>query len=191
VLSHALVQRWKQRSAVLLTMHPKLSTIGCLSKMSVSCLRVCANVSDFLLWSLRRVYLHHLRSSSEQEGTNVSDAHNTRTVTHTRFHLFGAAEWHPSFMEGIGSYARFTNDVYGCQRSDTTATHTNENHSKATQDRQTDRQAETHTHTHTWLAGVQHIGHFLVVSIILESQLLHTHKCAQGKNKCDCKLAHH
>jgi hypothetical protein len=32
----------------------------------------------------------------------------------------------------------------------------------------------THTHTHTWLAGVQHIGHILVVSIILEAQLLHT-----------------
>ncbi len=52
-------------------------------------------------------------------------------------------------------------------------------------DRQTDRQkrthTHTHTHTHTWLAGVQHIGHILVVSIILEAQLLHTHKCAQGK----------
>ena len=43
----------------------------------------------------------------------------------------------------------------------------------------------------TWLAGVQHIGHILAVSIILEAQLLHTHKCAQGKNKCDCMLLHH
>ena len=188
MLSHALVQRWKQRSAMLLTMHPKLSTIGCLSKMSVSCLRVCANVSDFLLWSLRRVYLHHLRSSSEQEGTNVSDAHNSRTVTHTRFHLSGAGEWHPSFMEDIGSYARFTKDVCGCQRS-LHNRNTREREPQQGKPRQTDRQK--HTQTHTWLAGVQHIGHILVVSIILEAHLLHTHKCAQGKNKCDCMLPHH
>jgi hypothetical protein len=38
--------------------------------------------------------------------------------------------------------------------------------------------AHTHTHTHTWLAGVQHIGHILVVSIILEAHLLYTHKSA-------------
>jgi hypothetical protein len=97
------------------------------------------------------------------------------------------------------SYARFTKDVYGCQRSDTSAIHTNENHIKATQHRQTDGQrhahahaharTHTHTHTHTWMAGVQHIGHILVVSIILEAQSLHTHKCAQGKNKCGCMLS--
>jgi hypothetical protein len=119
----------------------------------------------------------------------------TRIVMHTRFHLSAAGELHhhPSFMQDMGSYARFAKDVYGCHRSDTTATHTNENHSKANQDRQTDRQKRTHKHTHihTWLAGVQHIGHTLVVSIILEAQSLHTHKCAQGKNKCDCMLAHH
>ncbi len=84
----------------------------------------------------------------------MSDAHNTRTVTHTLVHLSGAGEWHPSFMEDMRSYARFTKDVYGCQWSDTTATHTKENPSKRIQDRQTDRQkhTNTHIHTHTHLA---------------------------------------
>jgi hypothetical protein len=165
--------------------------------MSVTCMRVCADVSDFLLWSSRRVYNYRLCSSREQEGTNVSDAHNTRTVTHTLFHLSGAGEWHPSFMEGMGSYARFTKDVYGCQRSDT---NTNAHEREPQQgnprqtDRQTGRQTETHTHTHTHAhthTHTQNIGHILVVSIIIEAQLLHTHKCAQGKNKCDCMLTHH
>ena len=38
----------------------------------------CADVSDLLPWSLSRVQLYRLCSSSEQ-GTNVSDAHNIRT----------------------------------------------------------------------------------------------------------------
>jgi hypothetical protein len=38
----------------------------------------CADVSDLLSWSLSRVHLYRLCSSSEQ-GTNVSGAHNTRT----------------------------------------------------------------------------------------------------------------
>ena len=38
----------------------------------------CADVSDLLPWSLSRVHLYRLCSSNEQ-GTNVSDAHNTRT----------------------------------------------------------------------------------------------------------------
>ena len=38
----------------------------------------CAGVSDLLSWSLSRVHLYRLFSSSEQ-GTNVSNAHNTRT----------------------------------------------------------------------------------------------------------------
>ena len=38
----------------------------------------CADVSDLLSWILSRVHLHRLCSSSEQ-GSNVSDAHNTRT----------------------------------------------------------------------------------------------------------------
>ena len=77
----------------------------------------------------------------------------------------------------MGSYVGFTKNVYGCRQTD--------------RQTETETHTHTHTHTHTWLAGVQHIGHILVVSIILEAQLLHTHKCAQGKNKCDCMLAHH
>ena len=38
----------------------------------------CADVSDLLSGRLSRVHLYRLCSSSEQ-GTNVSDAHNTRT----------------------------------------------------------------------------------------------------------------
>ncbi len=38
----------------------------------------CADVSDLLSWSLSRVQLYRLCSSSKQ-GTNVSDAHNKRT----------------------------------------------------------------------------------------------------------------
>ena len=38
----------------------------------------CADVPDLLSWSLSRVQLYRLCSASEQ-GTNVSDAHNTRT----------------------------------------------------------------------------------------------------------------
>jgi hypothetical protein len=64
-------------------------------------------------------------------------------------------------------------------------------------DRQTDRQKHTlslsltHTHTHTWEAGVRHVGHILVVLIMRETQVLHTHRCPHGVNKCDCMLAHH
>jgi hypothetical protein len=38
----------------------------------------CADVSDLLSGRLSRVHLYRLCSSSEQ-GTNASDAHNTRT----------------------------------------------------------------------------------------------------------------
>ena len=38
----------------------------------------CADVSDLLSWSLSRVHLYRLCSSSEP-GTNVSDAHDTHT----------------------------------------------------------------------------------------------------------------
>ena len=59
-------------------------------------------------------------------------------------------------------------------------------------DRQTDRQTETHTHsithslthTHTWEAGVRHVGHILVVPIMREAQVLHTHGCPHGVNTC-------
>ena len=49
----------------------------------------------------------------------------------------------------------------------------------------------THKHTHTWEAGVRHVGHILVVPITREAQVLHTHRCPHGVNKCDCMLAHH
>ena len=64
-------------------------------------------------------------------------------------------------------------------------------------DRLTDRLTETpththrNTHTHTWEAGVRHVGHILVVLIMREAQLLHTHRCPQGVNICDCMLPHH
>ena len=57
---------------------PDDASQGCLLALSVPCLRVCADVSDLLSWSLSRVHLYRLCSSSEQ-GTNVSGAHNTRT----------------------------------------------------------------------------------------------------------------
>ena len=41
-------------------------------------LTCCLGVPDLLSWSLSRVHLYRLCSSSEQ-GTNVSDTHNTRT----------------------------------------------------------------------------------------------------------------
>jgi hypothetical protein len=40
----------------------------------------------------------------------------------------------------------------------------------------------THIHTHTSVAGVQHMGHILVVPMIIEAQLPQTHKCPQGEN---------
>jgi hypothetical protein len=79
-----------------------------------------------------------------------------------------------------GSYGRFSKNVYGCQLTHTTATQKYTERTKETQtqtDRQTDRQTEihTHTHTHTHLgAGVQHVGHILVVPIMKEAQVLHT-----------------
>ena len=87
-----------------------------------------------------------------------------------------------------------------------TETHT-ENQRNTDPDRQTDRQTDrnthihihihththigTHTHTHTHTSGVQHIGHIFEVPIMREAQLLHTHRCPHGVNKCDCMLAHH
>jgi hypothetical protein len=50
--------------------------------MPASLCDYCADVSDLLSWSLSRVQLYRLCSSSEQ-GTNVSDAHNTRTTYFT------------------------------------------------------------------------------------------------------------
>jgi hypothetical protein len=55
--------------------------------------------------------------------------------------------------------------------------------------RQKHTRTNTHIHPHTWLAGVQHIGHILVVSIILEAQLLsdtHTsaHKAKTNVTAC-------
>ncbi len=61
---------------------PDYASQGCLLALSLTCLLTslcdhCADVSDLLfIWSLGRV--NCLCSSSEQ-GTNVSDAHNTRT----------------------------------------------------------------------------------------------------------------
>ena len=78
-----------------------------------------------------------------------------------------------------------------------------ENQRNTDQDRHTDRQTDRnthkhkhtgthiHTHTHTWEAGVRHVGHILVVPIMREAQVLHTHRCPHGVNKCDCMLAHH
>ncbi len=62
-----------------------------------------------------------------------------------------------------------------------------ETHRQTDTARQTDRQ----THTHTWEAGVRHVGHILVVPIMREAQLRHTHRCPHGVNKCDCMLARH
>ncbi len=60
-----------------------------------------------------------------------------------------------------------------------------------------DKQTETntHTHTHTHLGGRSatywaHLGGSHVMSLG-EAQVLHTHRCPHGVNKCVCMLAHH
>lgn len=53
--------------------------------------------------------------------------------------------------------------------------------------RERSREALAHAHN-TCVAEAQHIGHFLVVSIIFEAQPLHTQTCPHGTNKCDCML---
>ena len=80
---------------------PENASQGCLLALSVPCLRVCADVSDFLSWSVSREQLYRLCSSSEQ-GTNVSETISlswSRRVS--------------SFF--YGSYGRFRKDVYRCQ----------------------------------------------------------------------------
>jgi hypothetical protein len=61
---------------------PDDASQGCLLALSLPCLRVCVTIVQTCLtclsWSLSRVHRYRLCSSSEQ-GTNVSDAHNTRT----------------------------------------------------------------------------------------------------------------
>jgi hypothetical protein len=66
----------------------------------------CADVSDLLSWSLSRVQIYRLCSSSEQ-GTNVSDAHNTNI------------DYLPIWSRRVssffyGRYGRLSKDVDGC-----------------------------------------------------------------------------
>jgi hypothetical protein len=67
----------------------------------------CADVSDLLSWSLSCVHLYRLCSSSEQ-GTHVSDVHNTRTNDFTYLEQRVS-----SFV--YGRYGRLSKDVYVCQ----------------------------------------------------------------------------
>jgi hypothetical protein len=93
----------------------------------------CADVSDLLCWSLSRVQLYRLCSSSEQ-GTYVSDAHNHM---HKLFHLSGAGECHPSFMEATGGSVKMlmgANELTQPQHRRNT-----ENQINRDPDRQTDR----------------------------------------------------
>jgi hypothetical protein len=120
----------------------------------------CADVSDLLSWSLSRVHLHRLCSSSEQ-GTNVSDAHNTRTKI---FHLSGAGECHPSFIDATGGSVKMfmgANELTQPQHRNTKRepkkhrprqTHRQTDRQKRTQT-QTHRHTHTHTHTHTHMGG--------------------------------------
>lgn len=110
--------------------------------------------------------------------------------THKLFHLSGAGECHASFMEATGGSVKMFMGA-----NELTQPHHRNTHRepKKHRSRHTDTQTETHIHTrtHTWEAGVRHVGHILVVFIMREAQLLHTHRCPHGVNKCDCMLAHH
>jgi hypothetical protein len=95
-----------------------------------------------------------------------------------------------------GSYLRFREYFLFVQSTHTTASHKHKQRTKQTQtqtDRRTDRQTDGQTagQTDTWEAGVRHVGHIFVVLIMREAQLLHTHRCPHGVNKCVCMLAHH
>ena len=116
--------------------------------LSVPCLRVCADVSDLLSWSLSRVQLYSLCSSSEQ-GTYVSDAHNTLANSGT-FHLSGAGKCHPSFMEATGGSVKMfmgANELTQPQHRNTQREP--KKHRPRQTDRQTYRQTDTDTYTNT------------------------------------------
>jgi hypothetical protein len=116
--------------------------------MSASLCDHCVDVSDLLSWSLSRVHFHHLCNSNEQ-GSDVSDAHNRRTKI---FHLSGAGECHPSFIEATAGSVKMFVGV-----NELTQPQKHKERTKVTQtqtDRQTDRQkthtnTNTHVHTHT------------------------------------------
>jgi hypothetical protein len=77
------------------------------------------------------------------------------TYAQSIFHLSGAGECRLSFMEAMAKTDTRT------ERRKHTHTHTH---------------THAHTNTHTWEAGVRHVGHILVVSIMREAQLLNTHR---------------
>jgi hypothetical protein len=105
---------------------------SCLLALGVPCLRVCADVSDLLSCSLSRVHLYRLYSSSEQ-GTYVSDEHNTRTNYFTYLEQENV----------ILLLWKLTQPQHrNTQREQ-------KKHRPRQTDRQTDRNTHTHTHTHT------------------------------------------
>ena len=124
-------------------MHPKDAGSRCAGHVPAILCDQCADVSDLLSWSLSRVHLYHLCGSSER-GTNVSDAHNTRTNYFTYLEQESVILLLWKTLEAMrGSLKMFV----GANEVCTTATHARENHSRANQDRRTDR------NTHTHLAG--------------------------------------
>jgi hypothetical protein len=78
--------------------------------------------------------------------------------THRLFHLSGAGECHPSFMEGTGDSVMM---LIGA------------NELTQPQHRNTQREPKN-THTHTWEAGVRHVGYILVVLIMRGTVATHT-----------------
>ena len=105
----------------------------------------CADVSDLLSWSSSRVQLHRLCSSSEQ-GTCVRCAQHT----HKLFHLSGAGECHPSFMEATGGSAKMFMDANELtQRQHRNTQREPKKHRPRQTDRQTYRQTDTDTYTNT------------------------------------------
>jgi len=110
-------------------------------------------------------------SRESEHGTNVSDAHSTRTNYFTyleqeRVILLLCKLWTKE------TQTQTDRRLDGQKQTNHTYKH-------------------TYKHTHTWEAGVRHVGHILVVLIMREAQSLHTHRCPHGVNKCDCMLAHH
>jgi hypothetical protein len=130
---------------------PDDASQGFLLVLRLPCLRVLSNL---LSWSLSRVQLYRLCSSSDL-GTYVSDAHNHM---HKLFHLSGSGECHPSFMEATGGSVKI---LMGANEL-TQPQHRRNKHREPNKQRprQTDGQIETHTytHTHTHTHTYTHLG---------------------------------